>query len=79
MTYTDQQNALLAVLHEIPAEMTAHAAVCEFSAEDDTPTLHLDLWEGVDLHHLPEPNIKLTIAAKGKWDGGRSYSFQVGL
>jgi hypothetical protein len=43
------------------------------------PTLHLDLWEDVDLHHLPEPTIKLKIAAKGKWDGGRSYSLQIAL
>jgi hypothetical protein len=79
MTYTDQEKALLEVLHDIPADLTAHAVVCEFSAEDDTPSLHLDLWRGVDLCDLPKFKIELTIAAEGHWDGGRSYSLKIAL
>jgi hypothetical protein len=79
MTYYAQQEALKNVIHNIPAELTAHAVVCEFSAEDDTPTLHLDLWRGMDLHDLPEFTTRLTIAAEGHWDGGRTYSLQVAL
>ena len=61
----------------IPSSMAAHVAVCEFSAEDSTPTLHVDLWRACDLSDLPQAVAKLAIAAEGNWDGGRSYSLQL--
>ena len=68
-------------LHEIatliPADLAAHVAVCEFSAEDNTPTLHIDLWRGHDLSDLPEAVASLEVACEGFWDGGRSYSLQI--
>jgi len=61
----------------IPSTIAAHVAVCEFSSEDDTPTLHIDLWRGYDLCDLPQAVVKLEVAAEGGWDGGRSYSLQL--
>jgi hypothetical protein len=76
-THTEKQNALLEALHTIPAELAPEAFVGEFSAEDDTPTLHVNLWRGLDLYHLPEAVASLDIATEGHWDGGRCYSLQV--
>jgi len=68
-------------LHEIstliPQAMAPHCAVCAYSAEYDTPTLHIDLWRGLDLCDLPEQVAALTVACEGYWDGGRSYSLQL--
>jgi hypothetical protein len=63
----------------ISSEMAAHVAVCEYSAEDNTPTLHIDLWRGHDLSDLPEAVASLMVASEGDWDGGRSYSLQLPL
>lgn len=61
----------------IPADLASHVAVCEYSAEDNTPTLHVDLWRGHDLSDLPEAVASLVVASDGHWDGGRSYSLQI--
>ena len=61
----------------IPAELAAHVAVCEYSAEDNTPTLHVDLWRGHDISDLPQAVADLAVATEGHWDGGRSYSLQL--
>jgi hypothetical protein len=61
----------------IPESMAPHCAVCEYSAEDNTPTLHIDLWRGLDLCDLPQQVAALTVASEGFWDGGRSYSLQL--
>jgi hypothetical protein len=61
----------------ISNDMAAHVAVCEYSAEDNTPTLHIDLWRGFDLCDLPEQVASLELACEGNWDGGRSYSLQL--
>lgn len=57
-------------------DMISHAVICEFSAEDSTPTLHIDLWRGFAISDLPECVNELVIVAEGHWDGGRSYSLQ---
>ena len=74
MTATEQLHELASM---IPHELAAHVAVCEFSAEDDTPSLHIDLWRGYDLCDLPEAVASLAIATEGYWDGGCSYSLQL--
>lgn len=61
----------------IPKELVSHVAVCEFSSEDSTPTLHVDLWRGNDLCDLPEQVAGLNVVAEGFWDGGRSYSLKL--
>lgn len=61
----------------ISADLAAHVAVCEYSSEDNTPTLHVDLWRGYDLSDLPEAVASLEVACEGHWDGGRSYSLQI--
>lgn len=61
----------------VPSSIAAHVAVCEYSAEDNTPTLHIDLWRGHDLGDLPEAVALLAVACDGHWDGGRSYSLQI--
>jgi hypothetical protein len=61
----------------ISNDMAAHVAVCEYSAEDNTPTLHIDLWRGHDLCDLPEAVAALVVASEGHWDGGRCYSLQI--
>lgn len=61
----------------IPKELVAYVAVGEFSSEDSTPTLHVDLWRGNDLCDLPEQVACLNVVSEGFWDGGRSYSLQL--
>jgi hypothetical protein len=61
----------------VPSSFAAHVAVCEYSAEDSTPTLHIDLWRGHDLSDLAEAVASLVVASEGHWDGGRSYSLQL--
>lgn len=61
----------------VPAEMAAHVAVCEFSSDDATPALHIDLWRGFDLVDLPQAVAELAVAVEGNWDGGRSYSLHI--
>lgn len=73
---TATAEVLRAIAVEIPETIAPHCAVCEFSSEDSTPTLHLDLWRGHDLGDLPQVN-GLTVAAEGHWDGGRAYSLQL--
>jgi hypothetical protein len=58
------------------SQIIENACICEFSAEDSTPTLHLYLWRGYDLHSLPNCLSTLKEAASGYWDGGRCYSLQ---
>jgi hypothetical protein len=74
MTTTDQLRDLATL---VPSSIAAHVAVCEFSAEDSTPSLHIDLWRGHDLCDLPEAMASLVVAAEGHWDGGRCYSLQL--
>jgi hypothetical protein len=60
----------------IPIDLAADVVVCEYSAEDATPTLHVHLWRGKDLSDLPAELLKLSVVAEGHWDGGRCYSLQ---
>lgn len=77
LTWKADANAALRELAAlIPANLAAHVAACEYSADDDTPTLHVDLWRGHDLSDLPQAVASLVVACEGNWDGGRSYSFQ---
>ena len=48
----------------------------KFSDQDDTPTLHIDLWRGYDLCDLPEL-VGLEVVLEGHWECGRSYSLQL--
>jgi hypothetical protein len=73
-----QTDALHAVLQDgIDHEALAEACVCEFSSDDNTPTLHIYLWRGYDLSDLPQSIAGLDVAADGNWDGGKSYSLQI--
>jgi len=77
MTNEQKYATLHTLVGNTDLEKIAHAVACEFSAEDDTPTLHVDLWRGIDLSDLsPEIN-ELEIVAEGHWDGGRTYSLQL--
>jgi hypothetical protein len=58
------------------SQIIENACICEFSAEDPTPTLHLTLWRGHDLHELPIPH-NLETASEGFSDIGRVYSLQL--
>jgi hypothetical protein len=77
MTNEQKHKRLQRIAVRISKRKTAHVAACEFSAEDDTPTLHIDLWRGFDLHHLPQEINALEITSEGFWDGGRCYSLQI--
>lgn len=58
-------------------DQVASATAGAFSAEDDTPTLHLQLWRGVDLCDMPAAYSALQIIAEGHWEGGRTYGLQI--
>jgi hypothetical protein len=66
---------LVALADLVPSSFAAHVVV--YSAKDATPSLHIDLWRGHDLHDLPEAVAALAIVTEGYWDGGRSYSLQL--
>ena len=69
------QSALESLLSFDPnSEIIEDAAICEFSAEDNTPTMHLTLWRGFDLSDIPDTG--LDIVAEGFSDIGRTYSLQ---
>ena len=55
-------------------QILENACLCEFSAEDSTPTLHITLWRGYDLGDLPDTGLE--IVAEGFSDIGRTYSLQ---
>jgi hypothetical protein len=55
----------------------AFASVSGFSAEDETPTLHMNLWRGIDLCDMPPAYSAQKIVAEGHWDGGRTFSLQI--
>jgi hypothetical protein len=74
---TTETEILLELSALISNEMAAHVAVCEFSSEDSTPTMHIDLWRGLDISDLPEKVAALATVSEGGWDGGRSYSLQL--
>ena len=77
MTEINTTEILRNLSNTISAELAAHVAVCEFSSEDSTPTLHIDLWRGNDLCDLPSSVASLMVVAEGGWDGGRRYSLQL--
>lgn len=74
MTNTE---TLIATAISISTKIAPNTVVCEFSNEDNTPTLHIDLWRGFGLSDLPAKVAELKVVAEGHWDGGRSYSFQI--
>jgi len=67
---------LSSLLELIPNEMLAHAAVCEFSSDDNTTTLHIDLETGYKFSDLPKEIQTLDVVLRGEWHGGKSFSFQ---
>jgi hypothetical protein len=77
MTNEQKYKRLHRLVGRISKRKTAHVAAREYSAEDSTPTLHVDLWRGYDLHHLSQEINALVVASEGFWDGGRSYSLQI--
>lgn len=77
MNNTEITRKLNEIFFTIPDNLIAFLAVCEFSAEDDTPTLHIELWRGYDLCDLPQSVADLEVASEGFWDGGRRYSLQL--
>lgn len=75
--YKVAETTLRLISAELTEQLVAHAVVCEFNCDDNTPTLHIDLWNGVDITDLPERVASLNVVAEGSWDGGRSYSLQI--
>lgn len=74
----DQKHAhLQRIATSLNESIAAHVAVCEYSCEDSTPTLHIDLWRGYDMCDLSQEVNALEIASEGFWDGGRCYSLQL--
>lgn len=71
------ETTLRLISAEFTDKFVAHAAVCEFNCDDNTPTLHIDLWRGLDISDLPERVAGLNVVAEGSWEGGRSYSLQI--
>lgn len=62
------------VLSDPNSEIIENASLCEFSAEDNAPTIHLTLWRGHDLSDLPDTG--LNVVAEGFNDIGRTYALQ---
>ncbi len=61
----------------ITEDQAEHVVVCEFSSEDNTPTLHVFMWRGLDISDLPSQIASLAVASEGHWGGGRTYSLQL--
>jgi hypothetical protein len=77
MTNQEKHARLQRIATSINESIAPHVAVCEYSCEDETPTLHIDLWRGFDLGDLSQEVNALEIATEGFWDGGRCYSLQI--
>jgi hypothetical protein len=56
------------------SQIIESAALCEFSAEDNTPAIHLTLWRGHSLNNLPDTGLR--VVAEGGCDIGPTYSLQ---
>jgi len=56
------------------SQIIQNAVLCEFSAEDSTPTIHLTLWRKYHISDLPDTGLE--IAAEGFNDIGRTYCLQ---
>ena len=69
-------DALRSVAALIPAYMATTVAVCERSSDDNTPTLHIYMEDGVWLSDLPEAAQRLTVVEEGVWSGGLLVSLQ---
>ena len=70
------QNKLETLLAFDPdSKIIAEAALCEFSSEDNTPTIHLSLWRGFDLCDIPCESLE--VITEGFDDIGRTYSLQL--
>jgi hypothetical protein len=56
----------------------ASAVLSEFSNDDSTQTLHINLWRGKTLDDvLLERDLNmLEVVTEGSWEGGRCYSVQ---
>lgn len=57
------------------SKIIQNACLCEFSAEYNTPTIHITLWRGYDLGDLPDTG--LDVVSDGFSDIGRVYSLQL--
>lgn len=68
------QSILESLLSNADSQIIESAVVCEFSAEDSTPTLHLTLWRKHDLSDLPDTGLE--VVAEGFSDIGPVYSLQ---
>jgi hypothetical protein len=77
MTNEQKFTRLDRIAAKICKRKAAYVHVSEHSWEDSTPTLHLDLWRGFDLHDLCSEVNALEIASEGGWGGGRRYSLQL--
>jgi len=77
MTTIEKLETVRQILTIHACDMIDHLIVCDFSEEDSTLSLHIDLWKGYDLHDLHESVNQLAIVSEGHWAGGRSYSLQV--
>jgi len=56
------------------SKIIENAYICEFSSEDNTPTIHLTLWRGNDLYDLPDTGLE--VVCEGFSNIGRTYSLQ---
>jgi hypothetical protein len=56
------------------SQIIENACLCEFSAEDNTPTIHLTLWRGHNLSDIPDTGLE--VACEGFNDIGRTYGLQ---
>jgi hypothetical protein len=61
----------------IPADVAQSVHVGSFSAEDGTPTLHVELWRKLDLRDLPYEAASLEVASEGFGQCGRCFSLQI--
>ena len=70
------QNELENLLSFDPdSKIIAEAGLCEFSSEDNTPTIHISLWKGFNLSDIPCESLE--IITEGFDDIGRTYSLQL--
>ena len=65
------QSILKSLILSDPVES---ACIGEFSAEDNTPTIHLTLWRGFDLSDITDTGLE--VVCEGFSNIGRTYSLQ---
>jgi hypothetical protein len=77
MNNNEVTKSLKQIAANISTEVAQSVHVGPYSAEDDTPTMHVELWRKLGISDLPYEAASLDVASEGYGEYGRCYSLQI--